>query len=102
MEQLRPRDELIPDIWWAAISQQTYFFLDSRLRRSGGGSLIQRIKVIYIKQASLRLLCSSDEPTLIRVLGPTQAYTSTSHSYQTLESSVCRHMLTSSSESCGK
>lgn len=56
----------------------------------------------YIKQATLRLLCKSDAPTLIRVLGPTQAYTSTSHSYQTLVSSVCRHMLTSSSVSWGK
>ncbi len=28
---------------------------------------------IYIKQATFRLLCNSDPPTLIRVPGPTQA-----------------------------
>ena len=52
-----------------------------------------------IMHATLWLLCISDAPTLILVLGPTQANASTIHSYQTLVSSVWRHMLTSSSES---
>lgn len=56
----------------------------------------------YIRQPTLRLLCISDAPTLIRVLGLTHAYASTIHSYQTFVSSVWRHMLTSSSVSCGK
>lgn len=54
------------------------------------------------RQPTLRLLCISDAPTLIRLLGPTHAYASTIHSYHTLVSSVCRHMLTSSCESSGK
>lgn len=56
----------------------------------------------YIKQATLRLLCSSDAATLTREFGPAQTNTSTSHSYHTLLSSVCRHMLTSISESWGR
>jgi hypothetical protein len=53
-------------------------------------------------QAIFRLLCNSEAATLILVLGPTQAYASTSHSYQTPVSFVWRHMLTSSSVSLGK
>src|SRR5688572_5999107 len=56
----------------------------------------------YIRHAIDRLLQSSDDPILIRVEGPTHVQASTSHSYQTLVSSVCRHMLTSSSVSAGK
>jgi hypothetical protein len=58
--------------------------------------------LLYIKQAIFRLEHSSDEPTLILFEGPTQVHASTSHSYQTLVSSVWRHMLTSSSVSAGK
>ena len=56
----------------------------------------------YIKQATFRLLQSSEDATLIRDEGPVQVHASISHSYQTLLSSVCRHMLTSNSESAGK
>lgn len=62
-------------------------------------SITQSYHDVYIKQAIFRLLCISEPPTLIRVLGPTQAYASTIHSYQTFVSSVWRHILTSSSES---
>lgn len=55
-----------------------------------------------IMQATFRLLCISDAPTLTLVLGPTHVYASTTHSYHTRASSVCRHMLISSSESWGK
>lgn len=57
---------------------------------------------IYIRQAILRLLHSSDDPTLTRLFSPTHVHASTSHSYHTRVSSVCRHMLTSSSVSAGK
>lgn len=56
----------------------------------------------YIKQATLRLVQRSDDATLILDAGPTQVQASTSHSYHTLVSSVCRHMLTSNSVSAGK
>lgn len=56
----------------------------------------------YIKHATRRLLWSSEAPTLTRVLGPTQVNASTIHSYHTLVSSVCRHILTSNSVSWGK
>lgn len=49
----------------------------------------------------LRLLHSSDEPTLSRLPSDVQQKASTSHSYHTLLSSVWRHMVTSSSESSG-
>lgn len=56
----------------------------------------------YIKHATLRLVQSSEDATLILDEGPTQVHASTSHSYQTLMSSVWRHMLTSNSVSAGK
>lgn len=56
----------------------------------------------YIRHATLRLLHSSEDATLIRDDSPTHVQASTSHSYQTLVSSVCLHMLTSTSESPGK
>jgi hypothetical protein len=57
---------------------------------------------LYIRHATLRLLHISDEATLMRDAAPTQVHASITHSYHTLESSVCRHMLTSSSVSAGK
>lgn len=57
---------------------------------------------LYIRQATFLELHSSDSPTLVLELGPTQAYASTNHSYQTSLSFVCRHMLISSSVSVGK
>jgi hypothetical protein len=56
---------------------------------------------VHIRQATLRLLHRSDDATLIRFEGPTQVQASIIHSYQTFVSSVCRHMLTSSSVSGG-
>ena len=49
----------------------------------------------------LRLLHSSEDPTLSRRPSAVQQNASTIHSYHTLLSSVCRHMETSSSESSG-
>lgn len=57
---------------------------------------------IHMRHPTLRLLPISLIPSLIRLFGPTIAKASTSHSYQTFLSSVCLHILTSSSESSGK
>lgn len=51
-----------------------------------------------ILQATLRLLQRSDDPTFSLFPSDAQQYASTIHSYQTLLSSVCLHMVTSSSE----
>ncbi|KZL70964.1 hypothetical protein CT0861_01952, partial [Colletotrichum tofieldiae] len=55
----------------------------------------------YIRQATLRLLQRSDDATLMRCVSLTHVYASMSHSYHTRESSVCRHIVTSSSVSAG-
>lgn len=53
-------------------------------------------------QATLRLLQSSEAPISILRVGPTHVKACTIHSYHTRVSSVCLHMLTSSSVSSGK
>ena len=60
-----------------------------------------------MRQPFFRDECSSDAPTRTRVLSSpaptrTDAKASTIHSYHTFLSSVCRQMLTCSSEASGK
>lgn len=88
----------ICDVW----SNKQAFWTPSREPNEEGPGNSTRRTLLYIRQATLRLLWSSEAPTLMRVFGPTHAKASTSHSYQTLVSSVWRHMLTSSSVSWGK
>lgn len=61
----------------------------------------ERSLIAHIKQASFSLLCNSELPTLI-LLDPCRTYASTSHSYHTLRSSVCLHMLTSTTPPSGR
>ena len=97
-----PTSELGPTTPSSKEHGRESLFYPGRLATLHAGTSRWAFLASYIKQATLRLLQSSDDPTLIRDVGLTHVHASTSHSYHTFVSSVWRHMLTSSSVSGGK